>query len=93
MRRGPIGTRGQSTLQDNVSPQGEGGKPDPHEEERDRRAANIFLLVAAIVLIGSGIWLADAMVKAKRADDCLSAGRRNCSPIEVPRWWQRPRQD
>ena len=53
-------------------------------EERDRRAANIFLLVAAAVLIGVGVWLADAMITAKKADDCLSSGRRNCSPIDVP---------
>jgi len=66
-------------------PQGPSRNPDPDdEEERDRRAANIFLLVAAVVLIGIGIWIADAMVKAKRADDCLSSGRRNCAPIDVP---------
>jgi len=58
--------------------------PDDNEEERDRRAANIFLLVAAVVLVGAGIWLVDAMIKAKRADDCMSSGRRNCNPIDVP---------
>jgi cytoskeletal protein RodZ len=58
--------------------------PEKNEEERDRRAANIFLLIAAAVLIGVGVWLADAMIAAKKADDCLSSGRRNCSPIEVP---------
>ena len=58
--------------------------PENDNEERDRRAANIFLLVAAVVLIGAGVWLVDAMIKAKRADDCMSAGRRNCSPIEAP---------
>jgi hypothetical protein len=64
---------------------GQEPKPqDEHNEERDRRAANIFLLVAAIVLIGAGVWLADAMIAAKKADDCLSSGRRNCTPIDVP---------
>ena len=58
--------------------------PDDHDEEADRRAANIFRLVAAVVLIGTGVWLVDAMIKAKRADDCMSAGRRNCNPIEAP---------
>jgi hypothetical protein len=56
----------------------------PEDEERDRRAANIFLLVAAIVLVGTGVWLANAMIDARRADECLSSGRRNCGPIEVP---------
>ena len=59
-------------------------KPTPEEEERDRRAANIFLLVAAVVFIGIGIWLVDAMLDARRADECMSAGRRNCSPVQVP---------
>jgi hypothetical protein len=58
--------------------------PTPAEEARDRRAANIFLLVAAIVLVGVGVWLANAMIDARRADDCLSSGRRNCNPIEAP---------
>ena len=56
----------------------------PDEEARDRRAANIFLLVFAVVLVGIGVWLANALVDARRADDCLSSGRRNCSPIDVP---------
>jgi hypothetical protein len=59
--------------------------PTPEEEARDRRAANIFLLVAGVVLVGIGVWLANAMIDARRADDCMSSGRRNCNPIEVPR--------
>ncbi|MEA2981485.1 MAG: hypothetical protein QOF09_3308 [Alphaproteobacteria bacterium] len=58
--------------------------PTPEQEARDRRAANIFLLVAALVLVGVGVWLANAMIDARRADDCLSSGRRNCNPIEAP---------
>lgn len=59
--------------------------PMPEDEARDRRAANIFLLVAGAVLVGIGVWLANAMIEARRADDCMSSGRRNCSPIEVRR--------
>jgi hypothetical protein len=58
--------------------------PTPEQEARDRRAANIFLLVAGIVLVGVGAWLANAMIDARRADDCMSSGRRNCNPIEAP---------
>ena len=57
----------------------------PEEEARDRRAANIFLLTAAVVIIGIGIWLGNALVAARKADECMSSGRRNCNPIEVPR--------
>jgi hypothetical protein len=57
----------------------------PEQEARDRRAANIFLLVAGVILVGIGVWLANAMIDARRADDCLSSGRRNCAPqIEAP---------
>ena len=58
--------------------------PNDEEDERDRRATNIFLLVAAIVVIGAGVWLMDAMIAARKADECMAAGRRNCSPIETP---------
>ena len=67
-----------------MSTENEGGRLDPHHEERDRRAANIFLLVAAVLFIGIGIWLVDAMLDARRADECMASGRRNCSPIEAP---------
>ena len=56
----------------------------PEEEARDRRTANIFLLVFAVMLVGIGVWLGNALVDARKADDCLSSGRRNCSPIDVP---------
>jgi hypothetical protein len=56
----------------------------PEQEARDRRATNIFLLVAAILVVGIGIWIANGMIAARRADECISSGRRNCSPIEVP---------
>lgn len=55
----------------------------PEQEHRDRRAANIFLLAGAAIFIAIGIWIGDGLLKAKRADDCMSSGRRNCSPIEV----------
>jgi hypothetical protein len=57
---------------------------DDEETEADRRTANIILLVGAVVLIGGGIWLVNAMLDARRADECMSSGRRNCNPIEVP---------
>lgn len=56
----------------------------PEQDERDRRSANIFLLVAAAAFVAIGVWIGDGLLKAKRADDCMSSGRRNCSPIEVP---------
>ena len=55
------------------------------DEEGDRRLANIVLAVAFVLLVGGGLWLANAMIDARKADECLSSGRRNCAPIiETP---------
>ena len=57
---------------------------DDDETDADRRTANIILLVGAVVLIAGGIWLVNAMLDARRADECMSSGRHNCNPIAVP---------
>jgi cytoskeletal protein RodZ len=56
---------------------------DSAQEERDRRVTNIFLLVFFAVIVGSGIWLVNAMVAQKTLDDCVAQGRRNCAPIDT----------
>jgi hypothetical protein len=58
--------------------------PTEEEDERDRRATNIFLLVAAAIFIAIGIWLVNAMVDSRRTEECFESGRRNCNPISVP---------
>jgi hypothetical protein len=63
--------------------------PQPHqtpepESESDRRLGNIIIAVGLVLLLGIGWWLADAMYLARKADDCLSSGRRNCTPIDTP---------
>jgi hypothetical protein len=60
------------------------GTREPDEDEGDRTLANIVLLVGFIVLVGGGIWIANAMLDARKADECMSSGRRNCAPIETP---------
>ena len=54
------------------------------ETEAERRTANIVLIVGFLILVGSGIWLVNAMLDARKADECMSSGRRNCNPIETP---------
>jgi hypothetical protein len=58
--------------------------PPPDDDERDRRATNIFLLVAAVLIIGGGVWLVNALVDARKSEECFESGRRNCNPIAVP---------
>jgi hypothetical protein len=56
--------------------------PAEDEDERDRRAANIFLAVVFVLIVGGGIWLVNAMVAQRDLDNCVAQGRRNCAPIE-----------
>ena len=53
------------------------------EEDRDRTSSNVVLLVFFVVIVGIGIWLANALFDARRADECIAQGRRNCNPIDV----------
>ena len=62
---------------------------DDEETAADRRTANIILLAGAVVLIGGGIWLVNAMLDARQADECMSSGRRNCTPVSAPAQPQR----
>jgi hypothetical protein len=55
------------------------------QEERERTTTNIILLLIFAALVGSGVWIANGMLDARRADDCIAQGRRNCNPIDVPR--------
>lgn len=57
---------------------------DDHETERDRRATNIFLAAAAVLVVSGGLWLVNAMVDSHKAQLCFESGRRNCNPIDVP---------
>lgn len=58
---------------------------DDHEEsDADRRRTNIILLVVAAILVGGGIWLVNALIDARRAEECLESGRRNCDQLTVP---------
>jgi hypothetical protein len=54
------------------------------ESERDRRFANVVLLVFFVILVGGGIWLTNAMLDQRALEDCLAQGRRNCVPIQAP---------
>ncbi len=57
---------------------------DGEETERERRMTNLFLLGAAILVVGGGIWLVNALVDARKSEECFESGRRNCNPISVP---------
>jgi len=45
--------------------------PMDEEDDGSRRAATIGLLVAAVIIVGSGIWLVNARVDANKRERCL----------------------
>jgi hypothetical protein len=63
---------------------GDAPQDDEEETPRERLITNLVLLGLAVLLIGGGIWLANAIFNMRRVQDCAMAGRRNCEQIEVP---------
>ena len=62
----------------------DGTQPHDEDDERDCRTTNIFLLVGAVIIVGGSIWLVNAMIDAKKSEECFESGRRNCNPISIP---------
>ena len=58
--------------------------PPEKDNEQEQRGGNLMLLVLFVVIVGIGIWLINAMLDARHADECMTQGRRNCNPIEAP---------
>jgi hypothetical protein len=52
--------------------------------ERDRMVTNVAVVLVVVVLIGAGVWMANAILEMRRIQDCVMAGRRNCAPITTP---------
>jgi hypothetical protein len=61
--------------------------PDPEEPETEaeRRRANMILLGAAVAFVIIGVWLVNALVDARKSEECFESGRRNCNPVDVDR--------
>ena len=57
---------------------------DEPESERERMTVNIVIAAFFIVLVGAGVWLANAMVNVRKGEDCVLSGRKNCADIQVP---------
>lgn len=60
-----------------------------HDEDADdyrhRMAVNVAALLLVGGLIGGGLWIANTMADMRKNQDCALQGRRNCTPIDVPR--------
>jgi hypothetical protein len=58
---------------------------EPHKEtDAERRRSNIVLVVFFVLIVGAGVWLVNALMDARNADDCIARGGRNCNPVGAP---------
>lgn len=59
--------------------------PSPHDDEpesdADRRRANLIILAIAVLLVVGGVWVVNALIDARKAEECLESGRRNCDTL------------
>ena len=67
----------------NVSPPRPG--EEPPETESERRLSGFLIIAIVALIIGAALWLGDALIAARKADECISAGRRDCGPVSTPR--------
>jgi len=58
---------------------------EPPPTEAERRRTNLILLLVAAAVVVAGVWLVNFMVDARKMQECLESGRRNCAPIDVER--------
>ena len=54
------------------------------DDYRHRMMMNLIAVLVAVVLVGCGIWLMNAIVQMRKAQDCVLSGRRNCMTISAP---------
>jgi hypothetical protein len=57
------------------------GEPDDY---RQRMINNGLGLLACVLLVAIGIWLANTIAEMRRNQDCVLSGRRDCTKIIVP---------
>jgi hypothetical protein len=57
---------------------------DVPETASERRLVNLLIIGIILVIFAAAFWLGDALLGARRMDDCIASGRRNCAPITVP---------
>jgi hypothetical protein len=53
------------------------------DDYRHRMLVNGLGLAISVVLIASGIWIANSMASFRKDQDCVLAGRRNCAQISI----------
>jgi hypothetical protein len=53
------------------------------DDDDDGAMSNVVLLLLFAGVVGAGIWLVSSLLDARKADDCITQGRRDCAPVVV----------
>jgi hypothetical protein len=53
------------------------------DDYRHRQWTNAAAFLICALLIVGGVWIAQKIAELRRDQDCVLAGRRNCSPIVI----------
>ena len=61
-----------------------GAAAEEEDDYRHRMKMNVLGFLVTILLVISGVWIADTMVEMRKLQDCFLMGGRNCAPIPVP---------
>jgi hypothetical protein len=80
-RRGGSGAHPVSTVED----LGKFERDGEVDDYRHRMMMNTAAFLFVVALISAGLWLANTMATMRRNQDCVLAGHRNCTPVEVSR--------
>jgi hypothetical protein len=65
--------------QDGEAQDGAAAGTDP--DDAQRITANLIAAIVCLVLLGAGLFVAESLHRASKAQDCLEAGRRNCAAV------------
>ena len=84
-RRGGSGAHPVSTVPPGVEDLGKFERGGEVDDYRHRMMMNAAAFLFVVALISAGLWLANTMATMRRNQDCVLAGHRNCTPVEVTR--------
>ena len=58
-------------------------KREERIDDRQRMRMNMIAAAIVVVLIGTGVWIADTISVTGKLEDCALQGRTNCAPIDM----------
>jgi hypothetical protein len=60
-------------------------RSEEDENYRHRMMVNVGAFLFVVLLIGAALWLVDTMAEMRKNQDCVLAGHRGCTPIDLDR--------